>query len=88
MEQHTGKPKMFAISTCPRCRRVKQYLNSRGIDYDVVDVDLLPVEERSEVLADLRKLVPALAFPVILMEKRILYGTDVTEVGEAFGEKQ
>ena len=38
------QPKVFlyALSTCGHCRNTKKLLDSHNVQYDFVDVDLLP----------------------------------------------
>ena len=82
------KPMVYVLSTCPRCRRVKAWLIEQGIDFDLVEVDLLPREERHKILIELRKHRPVVSFPVIETGDRVLLGTNVDEVKEVFGSAQ
>ena len=84
-ENRFEKPKMYALSTCPRCNRVKQHLKSLGVNCDIVDVDLLSDDDRHALIAKLRSLVPVIAFPIIFTNDKILYGSDVDEISRVFG---
>ena len=43
--KNMGDLKLFALSTCPWCRKTKQLLDELGVEYNFVDVDLLPANE-------------------------------------------
>ena len=32
---------LYALSTCPYCRMTKKYLDEKGVDYELTEVDLL-----------------------------------------------
>jgi len=78
------KPKVYILTTCPRCRAVKQYLDDIHLDYDVVKVDLLPYVERQQVVQYLRKYQQVVAFPVIEAGDIVLVGSNVDEVKTVF----
>ena len=40
--------KLYALSTCPFCRKVKALLKKHDVAYDYVDVDLQSREERKD----------------------------------------
>jgi len=46
------QPKVFvyALSTCGHCRNAKRLLDSKNVEYDSVDVDLLPRDEMKKTL--------------------------------------
>lgn len=84
-EIRNRKPVLFALSTCPRCRRVKEFLRSNGINALVIDVDLLPREERREQMAFVRQVNPRVSFPTLVVGDMAVIGEDLAEIGEALG---
>jgi glutaredoxin 3 len=42
--------KLYSISDCPWCAKVKKYLESKGVDYDDVDVEE-DMEGRKELIS-------------------------------------
>ena len=46
-----GDIKIYALSTCPWCKKTKDLLDSLGIEYSFEDVDLLTGEEREKTVA-------------------------------------
>lgn len=59
----------YGLSTCPYCRRAKEYLDEHKIPYELHFVDLLEGEERSEIVDKVRGYNPALSFPTIVIFK-------------------
>lgn len=82
------KLEAYLLSTCPRCRQVKDALDEMGLAYDKVMVDLLTGDERTQVIEKLRKHGKVLSFPVIIYGETALVGASVREVQEAFGENK
>ncbi len=60
--------RLYAISTCGWCRRVKDWLGERGVAYEYVDVDLCSREEKREVTAFLREHELPLTFPLVVVD--------------------
>jgi len=81
------QPKVFvyALSTCGHCRNAKKLLDENNIEYDSVDVDLLPKDELKTTLDDVRKVNPQAAFPTILIGDKVIVGYRELEILEALG---
>jgi len=79
------QPKVFlyALSTCGHCLNTKRLLDSKGVKYDFIDVDLLPKDELGKVLEDVRKVNPQTAFPTIIIGERVIVGYREAEILEA-----
>ena len=58
---------LYALSTCPWCRKTKVLLENLRVDYDFENVDLLSSEKRREVMKTVKKLNPALSFPILVV---------------------
>jgi glutaredoxin-like protein NrdH len=84
-EQSKQRPTVYIITTCPRCRRVKEYLDQLGIDYDLVAVDTMPREDRVKIIDNFRKYHPIVSFPIVESGEVILIGTNPDEVRQVFG---
>ncbi len=46
---------MYGLSTCVWCKKMRQFLESEGIEFDVVYVDELKGTEQRGALAEVRK---------------------------------
>jgi len=80
-----GDVKLFALSTCVWCRRTKRLLDSLGIGYRYIFMDLLDRETRDEVEREVRRYNPRCSFPTLVIDdKRTIVGFQEEEIGEAF----
>jgi glutaredoxin-like protein NrdH len=78
--------KLFALSTCPWCKKTKVLLESMGVEYDFTDVDLLSGAEREEVMAVVKKWNPGLSFPVVVINNsKSIVGFREQEIRAALG---
>lgn len=66
--------KVFALSTCPYCRMTRKYLDENGVEYDVLEVDLLTGAERDDAIAEVKELSGGTSFPVIVVGEDIIVG--------------
>jgi glutaredoxin-like protein NrdH len=62
--------KLYALSTCGWCRKTRELLDTNGVEYDLVYVDLLAGDEKEAVLAEVRKWNPRTSFPTIVVDER------------------
>ncbi len=74
---------LYALSTCPWCRKTKQFMAERGVDCRIVDVDLLDGEELEKALREVDLLVPDRSFPVTVIGDRVIQGFKPDQIGEA-----
>lgn len=74
---------LYALSTCPWCRKTKQFMAERGVDCRIVDVDLLDGEELEKALQEVDRLVPNRSFPVVVIGDRVIQGFKPDQIGEA-----
>jgi glutaredoxin len=78
--------KVYALSTCPYCKKAKALLKDLGASFEAVDVDLLPKEDHRIVLDSIdqllkkHKLSVNPVFPVILKDREILVGFNETKI--------
>jgi len=59
---------LYGLSTCVWCRKMKQYLESESVVFDVVYVDLLRGEEREAALSTVKRWNPATSFPTVVID--------------------
>jgi glutaredoxin-like protein NrdH len=59
--------KIYALSTCPWCKKTKRFLSDLGIEYYFEDVDLLNGEERKRVMEIVNKWNQNASFPTIVI---------------------
>ena len=74
---------MYALSTCPYCKRTKRFLDEHKIAYDGVDVDLLDDAKQDKVLDEVEKLTGRRSFPVVIIGSEIIVGHDEDKLRKA-----
>jgi len=72
--------KVYSLSTCPWCKKVKRFLDEREVQYEVVDVDLAQGEEQEKALAEVEKLTGKRAFPVTVVNGQVIQGFKEEEI--------
>lgn len=84
-EQETASrtPLLFAISTCPRCQRVKAFLKDQGVQARIIDVDLLTLAEKRTQFDFVRQVNPEISFPTLVVGDIAVLGEDYDGIREA-----
>jgi glutaredoxin-like protein NrdH len=77
------KVKLYALSTCGHCKRTKELLQSKGVDYDATDVDQLEGQERQEAIEEVKQYNPSLSFPTLVVGDKCVVGYKKDEIEEA-----
>ncbi|MEJ5348155.1 MAG: glutaredoxin family protein [Desulfosoma sp.] len=87
MPQHPNQNRpsliLYSLLTCPRCRRVKEFLEQHAVPFKLYLVDLLIGEERSKVLAEIKSRNPAVTFPTLVVkdvEDRVVVGDRLKDI--------
>ncbi len=75
--------KVYALSTCPWCKKVKKYLDDKNVQYDSVDVDLAQGEEQKKALEEVEKLTGKRSFPVTVINDEVILGYKEDKITEA-----
>ena len=78
-------PILLALSTCPRCQRMKAFLREHQIDALIVDVDLLERDEKQRHLSFVQQINPRVSFPTLVVGELAVIGEDYESVKEALG---
>jgi glutaredoxin-like protein NrdH len=77
------KVKIYTLSTCSHCRATKKFLDSNGIEYSFIDVDMLQGNEREAAIADVMRFNPSCSFPTILIDDEVIVGFREDEIRKA-----
>ena len=78
-------PILLALSTCPRCIRMKKFLGAQKINVRIVDVDLLSIDEKKTAYRFLEPINPRLSFPTLVVGDLAVIGEDYDGVREILG---
>ena len=63
---------LYTLSTCGWCKKTKELLKEKGVEYEYIDVDTLKAEERKAAVEDLQKRNAPLGFPIIIIDDKDL----------------
>lgn len=77
---------VFALSTCIHCRHCKEYLDEKGIVYEVTHVDKLDSDKQAEAMDQVREYNPACSFPTVIINngEKVLVGFSKKRFDEEF----
>lgn len=86
--EYRGKIMLFALSTCMWCRKTKQLLDSLGVSYDWIDVDLVDKADQPDITVEIKKWNPASTFPTIVIDDdRCIIGYNPEELQSELEKK-
>lgn len=84
-----GKLMLYAISTCPWCRKTKALLNELGVEYSYIDVDLVPEEEEDKIRREVERWNDRLSFPTLVIDdEEVIIGFQEERIRQALKEKK
>ena len=63
---------VYALSTCAWCKKTKQFLKDKDVEYEYVDVDLLSKEDLERVKAEITSRGAQLLFPLIVIDDKVI----------------
>lgn len=58
---------LFALSTCPVCKKVKSFLDENNISYELIEVDTLDSGEQWVMTKELQKYNPQATYPTLVI---------------------
>lgn len=65
---------VYALSTCPWCRKTKQWFTDSQVPFEYVDVDTLKGEEQDVASAKAHELSGGRRFPVTVINGEVVVG--------------
>lgn len=65
---------LYALSTCPWCRKAKQWFADNQVPFDYVDVDLLQGPAQDAAAEKAHELSGARRFPVVVIDGEVVAG--------------
>lgn len=72
---------IYTLSTCGWCKKTKDFLDSLGLEYFYIDVDLSEGEAQERLLAEMKPWNPNLSFPtVIINNEKCIVGFNEGEI--------
>lgn len=67
-----GKVMLYALSTCPWCKRTKRLLERLGVAYDFIDIDLVEGDEKEQIDKEVKKWNPRFNFPTLVIDDEVV----------------
>lgn len=77
--------KVFALSTCPYCHQTRRFLADNNVEFDVVEVDKLDGQERSDTIEEVKRLSGGTSFPVVVAGEEVVVGFDKNRISKLAG---
>ena len=71
---NSNEVSIFSFSTCPFCRRAKDYLGDRGIEYAAIELDELEGSDGNAIRAELGRRTKRTSVPCIFVRGRCIGG--------------
>lgn len=85
--RNAGHVKLYAISTCPWCKKARRLLDELGVAYDYEYIDYLDDAEQERAMQEVSVWNPSKSFPTIIINnKKCIVGYREDEIREALGE--
>ncbi len=78
---------MYTLSTCPWCRKTKQFFKEKNISFDYVDYDLQGDNEQEKIIKEMTRLGGGMAFPFVKIGEKIIVGYNPEKYKELLGLK-
>jgi len=72
MGERKKKVRLYSLSTCPTCKRVRKFLDENNIQYDLTEVDMLDSGEQWLMSKEVKKYNQAATYPTLVIEEVIL----------------
>mgnify|MGYP001587642334 CR=1 FL=1 len=79
------KVRMWALTTCIWCRKVKEFLDELDVEYECTDVDTLSGAERESASAEMKKHNPRGSYPTLVCGDEVIVGFDDKKIKDALG---
>jgi glutaredoxin len=76
---------LYALSTCPYCRMTRKFLDKNEVDYELVEVDLLEGDEKTDAVAKVKELSGGTSFPVLKAGDEIVVGFNKPKIKALLG---
>ncbi|RLI75040.1 glutaredoxin family protein [Archaeoglobales archaeon] len=66
--------KVYALTTCPHCKKVIELLKRSGVDFETIYIDELEGEEREKIVEEVHKISGSYSIPLIVKGDKFVLG--------------
>ncbi len=77
---------MYSLSTCPWCKKAKQFFEEQNIPYSYIDYDLASAEEQQRISREMSSF-RVKGFPVIKIGEEAVVGYSLEKYSELIQSK-
>jgi arsenate reductase-like glutaredoxin family protein len=78
---------MYTLSTCPWCRKTKQWFNDHNVPFEFVDYDKAEIDEQKRIQERVHKENLTLSFPIVYIDNEVIQGYNPDKYGTALNKK-
>lgn len=82
MDITARKVRLYSLSTCPACKKVRHYLDEQKISYEQIEVDLLDGGEQWLASKEVKRYNPSGSYPTLIVEE-VVVGADESRIRKA-----
>lgn len=69
---------MYTLSTCPWCKKAKEFFREHKIPFEYIDYDVASLEEREKILKEMQE-TGANGFPFVKIGDNVIVGYNPEE---------
>lgn len=73
---------IYELSTCPWCRKTRQFFEERGIPFEYVDYDMQDEAEQEKIMEKMKRLAGASSFPLTMIDDDFVIGYDAEKLSK------
>jgi glutaredoxin len=78
--------KLYTLSTCPWCKKIKRFLTEHNIEYKYIDYDLASIDEQHRIEAEIKKYTgDGVSFPYAVIDGEVVLGYNPERYCELLG---
>ena len=82
--RNAGHIMLYALSTCPWCKKTKKLLDDLGVEYYYEDIDLLNSKEKAVAIEVIKQWNPSCSFPTLVINnQKCIVGFKENEIRDA-----
>lgn len=78
-----GGVKLYALSTCPFCKKTKDFLDNNQVEYEYIYVDELDGVEREKIMEEVLSVNKRRLFPTVIINGTVIIGHNESELRKA-----
>ncbi len=80
------KVTIYALSTCPWCKKAKKFFVEKGLKVEYIEYDKVDKEMRKSIAEECAAYMKELAFPVVKSGEKVVVGYDIKKYENLLNE--